>query len=43
MSLRASPPFSKWAYNNHTARGVGMPGAPALEREVEVVLQASEW
>ena len=31
----------KRAYNDHTARGRGMPGA--LEREGEVVLQTWEW
>ena len=29
----------KWAYNDHTACGGGMPGATALERGAEVVLQ----
>ena len=33
----------KGAYKDHTARGGGMPGASALQREAEVVLQASEW
>ena len=36
----------KGAYNDHTVRGGGggrMPGAMALEREAEVVLQAWEW
>ena len=33
----------KRAYNDHTARRGGMPGATALEREVEVVLQAWGW
>ena len=33
----------KRAYNDHTARGGGMPGATALEREAEVVLQVWEW
>ena len=34
----------KRAYNDHTARGGGgMPGATALQREGEVVLQAWEW
>ena len=35
----------KRAYNDHTARGGGggMPGATALEREAEVLLQAWEW
>ena len=28
------------AYNGHTTRGGGMPGASALQREAEVVLQA---
>ena len=32
----------KLAYNDHTARGGGMTGATALEREAEVVLQAWE-
>ena len=30
----------KRAYNDHTTRGGGMPGAAALEHEAEVVLQA---
>ena len=32
-----------WAYNDHTARGGGMLGATALQREGEVVLRAWEW
>ena len=33
----------KRAYNDHTARAGIMPGATALKREAEVVLQAREW
>ena len=33
----------KQAYNDHTARGGGMPGAAALQREGKVVLQVWEW
>ena len=33
----------KRAYNDHTARGGGVPGATALRPEGEVVLQAREW
>ena len=33
----------KRTYNDHTARRGGMPGATALEREAEVVLQVWKW
>ena len=33
----------KRVYNDHTAHRGGLPGATALEREAEVVLQAWEW
>ena len=33
----------KRVYNDHTARGEGMPGATPWERVAEVVLQAREW
>ena len=33
----------KRAYNDHTARGGGMPWATALEQGAEVVSQAWEW